>query len=192
MATPTVGELRANLREQYDALPPSSKRLLALLLGLMAVLWVVGLSWWIWGGLAAQAEELERQEKNLRNLKKLNGLYQDAVVAIEAAEQRLSAAGNQPPSAFLEEKAVESGVKEQLKTIQEQGTDVVGSLQQTRYRVQLDRAPYEGTVKFLYAIETAGFLAVEGATMKANDRRGEISLTTTVDLVAYAPAEEGK
>lgn len=185
MATTSGSSAFGAVRAQLDALPRRSRLLLAVLLGLVGIVWMLGLWWWTSGSLAAQAEDLSSRQKTLRQLQLLQKQYVDAEQLIADAEERLGRAATQNPSSFIESKASEHDVREMLTGIEKLTSETRGSLKETRYRVRLDRAPVQGTMELMHDIETAGFMAVENASVQSKFVKGDRLLNTTLDLVAY-------
>lgn len=188
MATTSNG-IVGQLREQVEALPTRSRVLLAVLLILVGVVWMLGVWWYTTSDLRAQSEDLSQRQKTLRNLQVLQLQYVDANNLIAEAEQRLGSK-KQNPSAFIEAKAQEANVREQLRRIEKLGSETRGSLKETRYRVSLQKAPLEGTMKLVHDIETAGFLSTEDASFKTAFVKGDKLLTTDLNLIAYELVEE--
>ena len=188
MASASSGFL-TQLREQVEALPTRSRILLAVLLILVGLVWMLGVWWYTTSDLRAQSDDLAQRQKTLRNLQALQLQYVDANNMIDESEQRLGSK-NQNPTSFIESKAQEANVREQLRSIEKLGSETRGSLKETRYRVSLQKAPLEGTMKLVHDIETAGFLATEDASFKTAFVKGDKLITTDLNLVAYELVKE--
>lgn len=182
--------LFTSVRQQFEALPPRSRKMLAFLLILLGVVWSVGLWWWTSNSLTLQAEELARQQRTLQNLQTLQVQYVQANQLIEQAEQRLGEIGRQNPSSFIEQRAQEHEVRDALRGIEKGATETRGNIRETRYRVLLERAPLDRTLQFMFDIETSGFLSSESAAIRTNFVQGERLLSLTLDIVAYELVKE--
>ena len=188
MASTSSGML-SQLREQVEAMPTRSRILLAVLLILVGLVWMLGVWWYTTSDLRAMSDDLAQRQRTLRNLQQLQLQYVEANNMIAEAEQRLGSK-KQNASSFIEAKANEHAVREQLRGIEKLGSETRGSLKETRYRVSLQKAPVEGTMKLVHDIETAGFLTTEDASFKTAFVKGERLLTTDLTLVAYDLVKE--
>lgn len=189
MAANTGSGLIAAVRAQIEGLPRRSRIMLGFLLVLLGAVWMGGLWWWTSGSLAMEADSLATEQRMLRNVQMLQLKYRDAEQLINAAEERLGQA-NQNPSTYIEQKAKEIGVRETVREIKKMNTETRGNLRETRYRVTLQRAPIDGTMKLVHDIETSGFMAAETVEYKSAFLSGERTLNATIDLVSYELVKE--
>jgi hypothetical protein len=190
MAAESAG-LLTGLRQQVEALPPSSRRLLLVLLVLLGFVWMLGLWWYTSGDIAAREADLQSRQRNLRNLQTLQLQVGQAEAKIAEAEQRLGGS-RQNPSSFIESTVNEIGARDSLRGIEKLGSETKGSLKQTRYRVSLQRGTLDHTMKLIHDIERAGFMMVESTQFKTTTVNNEKFLNTTIDLVAYEVVKEGE
>ncbi|MFK7927237.1 MAG: hypothetical protein AB8H79_03565 [Myxococcota bacterium] len=185
----TGSSLLAGARAQIERLPPRSRNLLGILLILLGIVWMAGLWWYTSTDLAGQEEDLAGRNKTLQQLQLKQVQYKRAEEMIASAEQRLGAQ-KQVPSSYIETKASEHGVREMLRSIDRLASETRGSLKETRYRVQIQKAPLKGTLALVHDIETAGFMVTENVSYKRQFVKGERMMTSTIDLVAYELVKE--
>ncbi|TVQ92897.1 MAG: hypothetical protein EA397_05800 [Deltaproteobacteria bacterium] len=185
MASSSENNTLANLRQQFDSLPARSKYMLMFLLVLIAVTWMGGLWWWTSSTLSAQAGQLTSQQNNLLMYQNKQLEYIQATQLITQAEERLAQLGRQNPSSYIEQRVTQHDVRDALRGIERMGTEKQGNIQETRYRVSLERAPLAPTTEFLFDIENSGFLGTESVTIRTNFVQGERLLSVTLDLIAY-------
>lgn len=185
MATTDENSTLANLRQQFDGLPARSRYMLLFLLILLGVTWMGGLWWMTSTSLEGQVEDFERRKRTLRDLQTLQVQYIQANQLIEQAEQRLAELGRQNPSSYIEQRVTQHDVRDALRSIERLGTETRGNIQETRYRVSLERAPLAPTMEFVYDIENSGFLGTESANVRTSFVQGERLLNLTLDLIAY-------
>ncbi|MFT7518124.1 MAG: cytoskeletal protein RodZ, partial [Kiritimatiellia bacterium] len=178
------------LRQMIDGLEPRTRVLLTVLLVMLAIVWMAGLWWLIDGSVAVQTEDLNSRSRTLRTLQTLQSQYVAANNLIVDAESKLGGAATQSPSSYIESKATEHDVRQQLRSIEKLETETKGSLRETRYKVTLTKAPVRSSMDFLFDMESAGFMAVESAHLKTSFGKEERPMTSTLELVAYELVKE--
>ena len=182
MSQVAASGFRVVLREAFDTMPKRTQRIAGLGFVVVALTWVLGVWYFMVGGIQSMESELMTLEKSYNTLQMMQMKYDLATVQIEEAEQRLGKHKGVAPSAFLEQAAVASNVQDQLTGINERDQETVGSLKQTRYTVNLKMAPIQNTMDFLYAIEESGFMAIETLDVRSKFFSGEKRLTSKIDL----------
>jgi hypothetical protein len=190
MAVTTQGSFLVSVQQQFESLPARSRRLLLFLLVLLGAAWMGGLWWWTSTDLMAQGEQLEQLQRTLRNLQTLQVEYIRANEQITDAEARLAQLGRQNISSFIETKARENEVRDELRGIERGGSETRGRIRETRYRVTIERAPIARVVGFIHHLETSGFLSTENSKVTSTFVSGERVLSITLDLIAYELVQE--
>ena len=189
MSQVAASGFRVVLREAFDTMPKRTQRIAGLGFVVVALTWVLGVWYFMVGGIQSMESELMTLQKSHNTLQMMQMKYDLATVQIEEAERRLGKHKGVAPSAFLEQAAVASNVQDQLTGINERDQETVGSLKQTRYTVNLKMAPIQNTMDFLYAIEESGFMAIETLDVRSKFFSGEKRLTSKIDLISYASLE---
>jgi len=184
------GGIRGAIRQQFDSLPTRTRILGAVMVVLLGLVWIVGVFVFVTGSLDSKAADLETESRKLRDLRTLETRFLTANKQIAEAEERLAKNSGVAPTAFLEKTAKEAGIFDQVTSINAEGSEVIGSLKQTRVRVDLRAAPVQGTLEFIHDIESSGFMSVESTNMRTKFLSGEKKLTTTIELIAYASEKE--
>lgn len=190
MAVATQGSLLVSLQQQFESLPPRSRRMMMFLLVLLGIVWMGGLWWWTSSDLSAQGDQLEQLQRTLRGLQTLQVEYIRANEQITDAESRLAQLGRQNISSFIETKARDNEVREELRGIERGGSETRGRIRETRYRVSIERAPVARVMGFVHHLETSGFLSTETAKVTTTFVSGERMLSVTLDLIAYELVQE--
>lgn len=190
MATTNEGGFLSTFQQQFESLPPRSRRLFLFLLVLIGITWMGGLFWWTSSDLTAQAEDLAGRQRTLRNLQTLQLQFVEANRQITEAETRLGEIGRQNPSSYIEQRAKDNDIRDALRGIERGGSETRGRIRETRYRVTIERAPVQRSMEFLYDIETAPFLGTESATVRTMFVQGERMISMTLDLIAYDLVQE--
>ncbi len=191
MADSPIAPVVAFAERQLEALSPRDRRLL---LGLITFGTLVGLGllWWtLYGILDDKASRVRTARENLEMAKLYQGEYQAAAAQLAAQESRLRQYQNKRVSAHIEEVAGRRGVSDNLRAVNEVGSETVGNIKQTRYNVELKDLAHEDAIGFLYELETSGFPAsVNSAEFRAKKRRDGTSLMDlSLELVAFSLAE---
>lgn len=179
----------ARVRETFESMPRRTQRIAMLGFVVFSLTWVLGIWYFLVGGVQSLEQELMTHQKSYNNLMMMQSQFDFASQQIEEAEARLGKHKGVAPSAFLEKAASEAGVQEQLTGINERDAETVGKLKQTRYTVNLKMAPVQNTMNFLHAVEDSGFISIETLDLRSKFFSGEKRLTAKIDLIAYATVE---
>jgi type II secretory pathway component PulM len=183
------GGLRAALEAQVESMSPRDRKLLAGLFVFFAVVICGGAIWYARGVLDAKAKTVRNTKDNVVLFQAMAEQYEQDSEKIAKAEQSLSQYKGQPASAYLEKAAQTAGVRDAF-TVTQQGSEVVGSLRQTTYRVELRNVPLESVVGYIHDIETSGYpLSVDLARLKASGGPEGKVISLTLELVSYQLAE---
>lgn len=190
MADSPIASATAFVERQLESLSPRDRRLL---LGLLSFGVIVGLGllWWtLYGVLDDKASRVRTARENLASAKLYQAEYQTAAASLAAQESRLGQFASKRVSAHLEEIAGRRGLADNLKAINESGSEVVGNIKQTRYSVDLKDLEHVDAIGFLYDLETSGYPAsVNTADFKTKKTRdGGNVLNLSLELVVFSLA----
>lgn len=177
--------ITAAIRNQYEAMSPRDRRLLAGLAGFFALVFCLLLYFVLSGALDDKASRVRAQKDALELIQVAAAEYNDAAQRIEAAEARLRRYQGQNFKPFVEQEASKLGV--QMGPITDQGSEVLGSVKQTTFKVELKKMELEVCLDFLHALETSGYpLHVEMAKFKRITSREEKLINLTLEVVAFS------
>jgi len=176
----------AFVERQLEALSPRDRKLLAGLIAFGGFLFVTGFAYTAYSVLAAKSEYVVDVKEALVEMQQAQRDFQDAEATFSAHEDRLR--NKEPVSAFLEALATKHQVTDQLKNINAQGNpELVGTLSQQRYSVEIKKAPQENLFRFLHELETSGYPAsVEQAVFKSQATKEGQMMTLTLDLIVLS------
>jgi hypothetical protein len=94
-------------------------------------------------------------------------------------------------SAFLEQAASRTGIRENLDAVREKSTTSEGDLEDKRYTVTLSRLQLPDLANFLYEAESAGYpLKVRTAKIRTLTQKDEKLLNLTLEVSAFRLIEE--
>lgn len=182
------------LATQWDAMTPRDRKLL---LGLVAFFAVVGLGltlFFLKGLIDDRAQRVQDAQDTLDLLTAMASEYETANRKLTAGEADIAKYGDKPMSAYLEEVARETALSENLTAVNEQSTEVVGKLKQTRYKVELKKVPFEKNygIDFVHEIESSGYpLRVDLARFKTVMVSGDKQVDLTLELTRFQLAGGG-
>lgn len=179
----------AMIERQLDALSPRDRILLVGLLGSGAAVVLIVFFYAAYSLLDGKADSVRKAKERVFAMQVLQQDYRDAASTFDAHEQRLRS--KPPVSTFVEELARKHELGEQLSNINAQGNpEVVGSLSQQRYTVEIKKAPQENLFRFLHELETSGYPAsVEQAAFKTQAGKDGMLMNLTLDLMVLSVAE---
>lgn len=190
MADNPLAGVTAAVERQLESLSPRDRRLL---IGLVSFGTFVGLAflWYsLYGILDNKASRVRAARENLETAKVLQAEYQGAAASLAAQESRLRQYEGKRVSAHLEELASKRGVTDNLRAVNESGSEVVGNIKQTKYSVELRNLEHQDAIGFLYELETSGYPAsVEVAQFKSKKTREGSVLDLALELVVFSLAE---
>jgi len=176
----------AFVERQLEALSPRDRKLLVGLIGFFGLAFVVGFAYTAYSILAAKSAYVVDVKEALVEMQQAQRDYRQAEATFSAHEDRLR--NKEPVSAFLEGLAQKHQITDQLKNINAQGNpELVGTLSQQRYTVEIKKAPQENIFRFLHELETSGYPAsVEQAEFKAQATKEGKMMTLTLDLMVLS------
>lgn len=184
------GGLRGAIEAQVELMSPRDRKLLAGLVLFVGFLLTVGFVLFTRGLVNDKAERVRSAKNDLEILQAMADNYQEAALKVSRAETRLTQFKGQPASAYLEKVARDNSVIEQL-TVNQQGTELVGTMRQTTFRAELKKVSVQSAIEFLYDFETSGYPAkVTLARFKPSGTPGEKIIDVSLELVSYQ-VEEG-
>ena len=194
MSAPQMGRvsLTERVEQQLEQLSPRDRKLLVGLFAFFGVAAVILLWWTLYGFLEDKASRVRDAKAKLEEAQVLQQEYLAAAAQADSQEARLKAYQGRPVSAYIEQVAGEQGILDYLRAVNSQGApEVVGSIKQTTYNVDLQRVPNLDTlVRFLHELETGGYPArVDSASFRTTTRRDETTYNLKLDLVVYSMAE---
>jgi hypothetical protein len=177
------------LERQLDALSARDRMLLVGLFGFGTTLFVVFSGYIAWSVLDAKASDVIAVKKQVAEMQVLQRKYQAAEGTFKAHEEALR--NKQPVSTFVEGLASKHEITDQLANINAQGNpEVVGSIAQQRYTVEIKKAPQENIFRFIYDLETSGYPAtVEQAAFKSQKTKDGVMMNLTLELMVLSTAE---
>lgn len=191
MATlPVRTGVTALVERQLEALSSRDRKLLVGLVLSGVVLFVFGFWYLLHGALDSKASRVRDAKDKLVAIQRLEAEYQGAAEQFAAQEDRLSQFARQPVSAFIEDLAKQNDLSEALTAVRNNKAEEVGDILQTRYTVELKKAPQESLYRFLHALETSGFPArVEQANFKVVYVKKEKMMDLTLELIVLSLKE---
>lgn len=179
----------AFLERQLEALSPRDRKLLAGLLAFGALLFVMGFAYSAYSLLVSKSSYVIETKEALVEVQQAQLDYAQAEATFSAHEDRLR--NKEPVSAFLEGLAKKHNVSDELKNINAQGNpELVGTLSQQRYTVEIKKAPQENLFRLLHDLETSGYPAsVESADFKHQATREGNMMNLTLELIVLSVGE---
>ncbi|MBN2801360.1 MAG: type II secretion system protein M [Deltaproteobacteria bacterium] len=166
------------------SLSPRDRKLLA---GLVLFFAVVGgglLLFLAKGDLDAKAAQLRSAKDTMEVMVAMEEMYQEASTKLAASESHLKEARGVRLDAHVEKIAAQTGVSDQLRSVDEQGSEMEGNLKSTRYRVELRKVPLSQALDFLYDLEVSDYpVSVDRAQFKTIKVDNETMINLTLDLV---------
>jgi len=173
-----------------SSLSPRDRRILIYAAGFFGVLGVSLLVLTLKGRLDDKASRVRTAKDTLEVLYVMEAQYLEAAQRIEASEERLKEYEGQRLPAFIESMAAQSDVRDLLRQVDDQGTETVGNVKQTTYKVVLKKVPLAGALDFLYDVETAGYpLQVERAVFTTVFVSGEKMVDLELGVVTLTLTE---
>jgi cell division protein FtsB len=182
----------AAIERQLEMLSPRDRRLLVGLVIFFVVVLTGGFWYLLHGALETKASRVKAAKETHANVIALEQEYQKADAQFTAQKDRLEQYAKQPVTAYIEELAQKHTLNEALTKVNQNTSETVGDIVQTRYTVELKKAPQEPLYRFLYELETSGFPArVEAANFKVVTVKKERQLDLNLDIIVLSLAEEG-
>lgn len=186
-----IQRITSFMERQIESLSPRDRRLLFGLFTFGTFVAIVVLSWTLYGLLDDKASRVRTARDNLQTARLYQAEYLAAAEDLAAQESRLREFEDKRLSAHLEELASKRGVTENLRSVNESSSEVVGNLKQTRYAVELKDLEHVDAIGFLYELETSGYpVSVNQADFRAKKARdGASKLDLSLELIVFSLAE---
>ena len=190
MAVSPLTRVSEAAERQLELLSPRDRRLLMGLLS-FGTLVGLGLLWWtLYGMLDDKASRVRLAKENLTIATQMQANYKVASNKLADQETRLKQYSSQPISAKIEEIASNQGVLESLRSVNENSSEIVGKMKQTKYSVDFKAMPIESAMRLLYDLETDSYpVSIEMADLKVTTNREGKKMSLTLELVVFALAE---
>ena len=171
------------VERQLEVLSPRDRKLLVGLLLFGLAIATAGLWFFLHGQLEDKASRVRAAKESLGAI---------TLASREKLENLIEEYSKQPVTAFLEGLALKHSLNESLTSVHQNASETVGDIVQTRYTVNLKKAPQEQLYRFLHEIETSGFPAkIETAAFKVVTVKKERQLDLNLDIIVLSLAEEG-
>lgn len=177
---------RDQVQTQLDNMSPRDRRLATGLLAFLMLV-VVYLTWsQVSSRLSAMQSDLDRVATVRDRIALMMAEYEVAEAEVTQSEDRLSRFQGQQVTTFVEAKASEAGIRDELRAVDPTENEVIGNIKQSTYKIQVQRASLDGIVQFLHALETDEFpIVVSSARFKTNFVKGERLISLDLEVVAY-------
>lgn len=182
----------AVIGRQLETLSSRDRKLLVGLVLCVVVFATLGFWWLLKGVLDDKASRVRTAKETYARVQQLEREFLDADARFSAQKGRLEQYADKPVSAYIEDLAQKHELNEALTAVKQNASEQVGQIMQTRYSIELRKAPQEQLYRFLYEIETGGFPArVEQANFRAIAGRKDAlkTMDLTLDVVVLSLAE---
>jgi type II secretory pathway component PulM len=188
---PIAGGPGAFIERQLESLSPRDRKLLIGLVSFIAVVFVSVLWYSLYSVLNDKVSRVRETKSQLEAVRILDAERVDAMAKLESAEARLAQYKGKRVSAHIEEVAQKRDIpQEQLRAVNEVGSEQVGKVKQTTYKVDLKGLDYSDAYGFIYELETSGYpVHVQTADFRKTFVKKEKKLNVTLELVVFELAE---
>jgi len=187
MATALTGwRLPESVESQIEALTPRDRMLLVGLILFVVALGTGGFWYLLHHELQDKAIRVRAAKETYAHVTALETQYKEADARFASQKDRLEQYSKQPVSAWAEDLAKKHELD--LAAVSEKSTEQVGDITQTRYTVEIKRAPQEALFRFLRDLETSGFPArVDTANFKVVTVHGkEKAMDLTLEILVLS------
>lgn len=196
----TLNPVRDRFAEAVASMSARDRKLLAGL-AVFGVVVVLGGTWWLGGGLVADARSrVSDREAALDQLTTMASQQADAVDQVENIEAELRKHASQDLPSFMEKSAQKTNLATNLSGVREKEVRTEGNLEEKVYSVEIAKVSLQQLVDFLHEIETSGYpLRVRSTKTKTVTVAGAKVLNVSMEVSAFrlvevepepAPAEE--
>jgi len=181
----------AFVERQLESLTPRDRKLLIGLVSFMALGFVCLLWYTLYSVLDDKVVRVRETKSQLEAVRALDAEREAAMSKLEAAEARLAQYKGKRLSAHIEEVAQKRDMpQEQLRAVNEVGSEQVGKVKQTTYKVDLKGLDYGDAYGFIYELETSGYpVHVQTAEFRKTFVKKVKKLNVTLELVVFELAE---
>ena len=146
----------AFVQRQLDSMTRRDRMLLTGLITMFGLLFVLLVLWLLNSSLRARAAEVRDKQDELDILAAQYEVVQDAQQSLRAAEARLEEYKGKKFPPYVENISEKTSVKE-LMTVKQLGTETVGDIRQTTFKVALKQAPLVEGYTFVAELENGGY-----------------------------------
>ena len=190
MAESPLTRISTAAERQLELMSPRDRKLLLGLVGFGTVVGLLLMVWTLKGALDDKASRVRLAKQNLVTAQQYQAEYRAAAAQLADQESRLLDYKNQPISAKIEAIASQRGVLEQLRSVNENGSEIVGNIKQTSYSVDFKAMPIESAIGFLYDLETDPYpVSVNLADLKVSKGRDGKTMSLTLEVTVFKLAE---
>jgi hypothetical protein len=183
----------AFIERQLESLSPRDRKLLIGLVSFMAIVFVSVLWYSLYSVLNDKVSRVRETKSQLEAVRILDAERRAAMTKLESAEARLAQYKGKRVSAHIEEVAQKRDIpQEHVDGIKKvgSGSEQVGKVKQTTYKVDLKGLDYSDAYGFIYELETSGYpVHVQTADFRKTFVKKEKKLNVTLELVVFELAE---
>lgn len=180
----------AAIERQLEVLSPRDRKLLVGLVLSAVILATLGFWYLLHGVLETKASRVRAAKETYVAVQALEQEYIAADAQFSAQKDRLTEYAKQPVTAWIEELAQKHELNPSLAGVKQNTSEQVGDIVQTRYTVELKKAPQEPLFRFLHDMETSGFPAkVQEAAFKVVNVKKEKQLDLQLEIVVLSLTE---
>jgi hypothetical protein len=179
----------AAIERQLEVLSPRDRKLLVGLVLSAVILATLGFWWLLHGVLETKASRVRAAKETFASVTALEQDYVAADAQFAAQKDRLDEYSKQPVTAWIEELALKHELNTFVTSVRPSTSETIGDIVQTRYTVELKKAPQEPLYRFLHDMETSGFPArVKEAAFKVVTVKKEkqLDLQLEIDVLSLA------
>lgn len=185
-----ITTIRTAIDAQVDALSPKDSRLLGGLLVFILMLVVGGSFVVTTGSLDRKQAILQSNLDSVEFLEVAAAQLGEANAVVAASEDRLEKYKSEGFKPFVEKTARAQSID--LNTVTDQGSETIGRIKQTKYKISIKRVELSAVVDFIMALETSGYpMRIEDAHFKTVKASGEKVITLTLEVVALTLVSGG-
>ncbi|NCG19649.1 MAG: hypothetical protein GWP91_11635 [Rhodobacterales bacterium] len=178
------------VENQLEMMSPRDRKMLLGLFSFGSVVFIGFFCYTLYGIIDDKAGQVRAAKAELATVQMLQSAAVAANQQLVDQETRLKQYQGKRLSAHVEELATKRGLNDQLRNVNETSIEVIGTMKQTRYKVELKGINYEDAIGFLYDLETSGYPAsVDLASFKATTVKREKKINLTLELIVFSLAD---
>ena len=181
----------AFIERQLETLSSRDRKLLVGLVSFMALGFVSVLWYSLYTVLDEKASRVRDVKSQLEIVKALELEHAAATSRLADSESRLGQYKGKRLSAHIEEVAQKRSLdQEMLRAVNEVGSEQIGNIKQTTYKVDLKGLDYADAYGFMYELETSGYpVHIKLADFKKTYVKKVKKLNVLLELVVFQLAE---
>jgi len=181
-----LNDLQDRIQDALAEMSPRDRKFLAGMVAGVAFLIIFGGGFWMNSSLAHLNGLADDRQEKLRLVQTLTVDHAAAIEQANAIEEQLRAHAGTDLSAFLEQSADKTGIRDRLDSVREKSTSNDGIIEDKLYSVSLSKVGLEEFSNFLYEVETSGFpMRIRSVKAKSKKTRDESILNITMDISAH-------